>query len=150
MVGSTPERESNPYSIVTKYSELSGGALGPLSQFSAVLSPLVTIGRPVTVGGGLRRDKVFGVLLSDGLAVLSVSLTERGTPSGPRTSGGTRGRESRKGRERDTIGRLGSRDGRCLGEGIVVDFPLVAILGPGRGCSPRQTVSHNTRKRIDY
>jgi len=100
MVVGTLEHESNSYSIVTKYLELRDGALGPLSQFSAVLGPLVTIGRPVTVGGseegqGLRRTS------SNSLAVLSVSLIDGGTPSGPRIPGGARGRESRKSRKRD-------------------------------------------------
>jgi hypothetical protein len=83
------------------------------------------------------------MLLSNDLAVLGVSLTDGGTPSGPRISRGARGRESGEGGERDTINRLGSRDSRCLREGIVVVLPLVAVLGPGRSCSSRETVSES-------
>ena len=132
----------------TKRLELSGGPLSPLSEFSAVLGPLVTIGGPVPVGGGLRRDKVFGVLLSQGLAVLGISLADGGTPSGPCISGGARGRESRKGRESDTTGRLGSRDCGCLRKSIVVSLPLVAVLRPGWGYLLRGAISRSDMKEL--
>jgi len=68
------------------------------------------------------------MLLSNNLSVFGVRLTDGGTPSGPCISGGARSRESRKGGERDTTGRLGGRDDGCLGKGVVIVLPLVAVL----------------------
>lgn len=138
MVTNTRGQNSKGYRIATEYSELSCGILGPLSEFFAVLGPLVTVGGPVTVCGSLRWDEV-GILLSNDPPVLGVGLADRITPSGPRIIGGARGRESGKGGERYVTGLLGSRDDGCLREGVVVGLPLIAILGPGPSCLP---VSH--------
>ena len=111
------------------------GLLGLLSEFPSVLSPLVTVLGPVTVGGSLRSDEICVVLLSNGLAVLGVSLTDGGAPSGPSISGGAGGRVRREVEDGLAICRFWSFDGGCRTEAIVPVLPLVAVLGPGRSCS---------------
>lgn len=96
----------------------------------------------------MGRDEVLGVLPSNGLAVFGISLTDGGTPGSPCVSGRAGGRKGGEGREEDTAGRLGSRDGWCLGKRVVVGLPLVAVLRPGRGCSPRRMVSRDYQEGL--
>ena len=96
----------------------------------------------------MGRDEVFGVFPSNNLTVFSVSLADGGTPGSPCISRGAGSREGRKGREGNTTGGLGSRNDGCLGKRVVVGLPLVAVVRPGWGCSPRRIVSRNYREGL--